>query len=353
MDLKRLKSFVAVAEQGTVSQAAHLLRITQPALSRQIGALEQEIGFKLFARAGRRLALTAHGEQLLGDCRSLLSHAGTVSQRAQSLRRGDIRMLHIAASALTIEGAFPAFLREYAKSYPDIQLNLIEADASDHFGLLERGEVQLSINVINTIPVDEDRFGSYLLPRFQIHAACAPSLDIGEAGDVEIRTLLQHPLLLPRKSYATRKLFDAACQLTGARPNVFVESEAAHALLALAAAGHGVAIIPSILEPDLSQLRVMRVTHRREPLHIALAVLWDRRRTLPRYAEGFSELLAQHIRERFPLPPALRRTTIKRDAPARKISLANKSNSGLRRRSARRGTPRPAGAGSRQRGGAD
>ena len=66
MDLKRLKSFVAVAEQGTVSKAAHLLRITQPALSRQIGALEQEIGFKLFARAGRRLALTARGEQLLG-----------------------------------------------------------------------------------------------------------------------------------------------------------------------------------------------------------------------------------------------------------------------------------------------
>src|SRR5262245_43412251 len=110
MDLKRLKSFVAVAEQGTVSKAAHLLRITQPALSRQIGALEQEIGFKLFTRAGRRLMLTPRGEQLLGDCRTLLLHAGTVDERARSLRRGDIRVLRIAASALTIEGTFPTFL---------------------------------------------------------------------------------------------------------------------------------------------------------------------------------------------------------------------------------------------------
>ena len=70
MDIKRLKSFVTVAEQGTVSKAANLLRITQPALSRQISGLEQEIGFELFAREGRRLTLTARGEQLLDDCRS-------------------------------------------------------------------------------------------------------------------------------------------------------------------------------------------------------------------------------------------------------------------------------------------
>ena len=197
MDLKRLKSFVAVAEQGTVSKAADLLRITQPALSRQIGALEQEIGFKLFARAGRRLALTARGEQLLGDCRSLLLHAGTVSERAQSLRRGDLRVLRIAASALTIEGTFPTFLHHYAESHPDVQLSLIEADASDHFDLLERGEAHLSINVINIIQVDQDRFGSYLLPKFHIQAACASSLNLGGANGIEIRALLQHPLLLP------------------------------------------------------------------------------------------------------------------------------------------------------------
>lgn len=346
MDLKRLKSFVAVAERGTVSAAAQLLRITQPALSRQIGALEEEIGFKLFARAGRRLVLTARGEQLLGDCRNLLAHAGTVSERAQSLRRGDLRVLRIAASALTIEGAFPEFLHEYSKHHPDVQLTLIEADASEHFGMLERGDAQLSINVVNMIQIDEDRFGSYLLPKFQIQAICAPSLSVSETDEVEIRTLSRYPLLLPSRNYATRQLFDAAWQLTGGRPDIFVESGAAHALIALAAAGHGVAIIPSILRPDESRLRVMGVTHRGEPLHIALAVLWDKRRTLPRYAETFSALLAQHVRRQFPLPPSSRRRTTGQDVLRRPARPATEPEAGLRTQSARRRTPHTADAGS-------
>ena len=67
MDLRRLRTFVAVAELGTVSKAALRLRITQPALSRQIMDLQQELGLRLFDRVGRGLVLTAEGEQFLGD----------------------------------------------------------------------------------------------------------------------------------------------------------------------------------------------------------------------------------------------------------------------------------------------
>jgi DNA-binding transcriptional LysR family regulator len=301
MDLRRLKTFVTVAEHGTVSKAADVLHITQPALSRQIRGLEQELGFKLFGRTGRRLVLTPRGEQLLGDCRSLLRHAGAVGERAQALRRGEIKVLKVAASALTIEGSFPTFLHRYAERFPGVRLALIEADADEHLDLLERGEAHLAVNVINVVQVDDHRFATYLLPKFQILAACVPALDVDGTDTIEIRRLAEHPLLLPDASYATRTLFDAACRLAGVRPTVLVESAAAHALLALAEEGHGIAIIPSILRTDRSPVRVMRVTHRREPLQIALAVLWDKRRTLPRYAEGFSELLAADMREVFPI----------------------------------------------------
>ena len=293
MDLRRLKTFVTVAEHGTVSKAADVLHITQPALSRQINGLEQELGFELFQRAGRRLLLTPRGEQLLGDCRSLLAHAGTVGERAQALRRGELKVLKVATSALTIEGAFPIFLHRYAERFPD---------AAEHLTMLEQGEADLAISVLNVVPVDEHRFASYLLPLFQLLAACAPTFDMEETDTIEIRRLVQHPLLLPNQSYATRNVFDAACRLAGVRPNVLFESSAAHALLALAEEGHGVAVIPSVLRTDRSPVRIMRVTHRREPLHITVAVLWDRRRTLPRYAEGFSELLAAHVREMYPTP---------------------------------------------------
>ena len=70
MDLRHVRTFVTIAELGTVSRAAEHLRIAQPALSRQIGDLEKELGIKLFDRVGRRLLLTGEGEQLLTDCRT-------------------------------------------------------------------------------------------------------------------------------------------------------------------------------------------------------------------------------------------------------------------------------------------
>jgi DNA-binding transcriptional LysR family regulator len=140
-----------------------------------------------------------------------------------------------------------------------------------------------------------------VLPPFQMLAASARSMKIGDNESVDIRKLSEYPLLLLNPSYATRNIFDAACQIAGIRPNVFAESGAPHVLLELAEAGHGVAIIPSILRIEPGKLQTVRVTHRGDPLQLTLAVLWDKRRTLPRYAQEFSELLAEHIRETFPI----------------------------------------------------
>ena len=89
MDLRHALTFVTVADLGTVSKASLRLHVAQPALSRQIVALEQEFGLKLFDRIGRRLVLTGEGEQLLRDCRGLLSHASAISEIAQTLKRRD------------------------------------------------------------------------------------------------------------------------------------------------------------------------------------------------------------------------------------------------------------------------
>jgi DNA-binding transcriptional LysR family regulator len=293
---------VAVAELGSVSKAAQALRITQPALSRQVASLEQELGFELFERAGRRLLLTARGEQLVGDCRSLLAHAASLGERVGALRRGDIHTLRIAASALTIEALFPTFLARYARQHPEVKLALLEADAASHLGMLERGEAHVAVNVVNMIEVDERRFATHPLPRFHVVAAFVPGLVAEEGDAIDIRRLAKYPLLVLDTSFGTRNVFDAACRLADVRPNVLLESRAVHALLALAEVGHGVAIVPSILRPDRRKLRVMRVTLRREPhpLQISLAVLWDIRRTLPRCAVDFPELLSDHIRETFP-----------------------------------------------------
>ena len=115
MDLKRLRTFVAVADLGTVSKAALRLRISQSALSRQISDLEYECGFKLFDRIGRRLFLTTRGEQLLGDCRGVLGQLGSLGERIELLKRGDSGVLKVAAPPHTIESVLSGFLPRYAE----------------------------------------------------------------------------------------------------------------------------------------------------------------------------------------------------------------------------------------------
>ncbi|MFL5094668.1 MAG: LysR family transcriptional regulator substrate-binding protein [Xanthobacteraceae bacterium] len=118
--------------------------------------------------------------------------------------------------------------------------------------------------------------------------------------------LAAYPLLLLDPSFYVRQTFDAACRLAGVKPNIFIESRTPHALLALAEAGHGVAIVPSVLPIHRYRLRIARLTHGRKPLRERFAVLWDNRRVLPPYAEDFRQSLAAYMRESFPIarPPA-------------------------------------------------
>jgi DNA-binding transcriptional LysR family regulator len=297
MDIRRLRTFVTVAEQGTVSKAALHLRIAQPALSRQLGELERELGIALFDRIGRRLSLTGAGEQLLGTCRGLLGSVNELSEQAELLRRGDAGVLKVAASPVQMETVFSTFLHQYAKRYPGVQVRLIEAIGVRTLALLERGDIHLGISLLQSIQADDSRFGIYPVPPVELMAVFHPSLGIGTSGTIDIGRVAAHPLLLLDAGFVVRKTFDTACRLARLTTNVLYESAVPHNLLAFAEAGLGIAVIPSVLQTDRYKLQRARITRQRKPLREPLAVVWDKRRELPRYVLDFREALAAHMRE--------------------------------------------------------
>jgi DNA-binding transcriptional LysR family regulator len=132
-------------------------------------------------------------------------------------------------------------------------------------------------------------------------AACHPRLKLGKDGEVEIDRLAPHPLLQATTEFLMRRHFDAACRLAGFTPNYVLECRSPHALLAMAEAGHGVAIIPSALRVHRFQVRRLRVMYRGKPLNEPLAMLWDKRRPLPAYAKVFCEMVAEHVQQAFPI----------------------------------------------------
>jgi DNA-binding transcriptional LysR family regulator len=152
------------------------------------------------------------------------------------------------------------------------------------------------------------------LPPDEVLAACAPSLELGHAGAIDIGRLASYPLLLLESGYSIRRLFDAAVRLADVEPNILLESRAPHTLLALAEAGQGVAIIPSILRTDRYTLRIVRVTHSRKPVRERYAIQWDKRRPMPPYGESFCEALAEYMREVLPIT----QPSVGKSAPARK-----------------------------------
>lgn len=191
---------------------------------------------------------------------------------------------------------------------------MTEALGHEQLTLLERGDVHLGIRHDQG---RDRRFESRALPADEVLAVCAPSPQLGGVGTIDIGRLLHHPLLLLDTGYSVRKMFDAACRLAGIEPKVVIESRAPHTLLALAEAGHGVAIIPSILATDRYDLRIFRVAHRHRPLREGLIIQWDKRRPIPSYAESFCELLAQYMREILPITqPSAKTTTAARSRVA-------------------------------------
>jgi LysR family nitrogen assimilation transcriptional regulator len=301
MDLRHVRTFVTVADLGTVSKAAVRLRIAQPALSRHISDLEQELGLKLFDRVGRRLLMTGEGEQLLGDCRGLLNYVSGISERAQDLRRGDVGVLKVAATPLHIEGVFSQFLHRYAERYPNVQVTVAEGSGLEILAMLERGEIHLGQMLPYGVPLDDGQFGSLQLEPAELLAACHPSMTLGSQRAIEVARLAPFPLLLLDSGYGLRRAFDAASRLAGLKPNIRLETRSPHTLLALAEAQHGVAIISSTFRAHRYNLKITPIVYRGRPLREPLAVLWDKRRPLPHYAAAFSQMWVEHVRAVFPI----------------------------------------------------
>ena len=319
MDLKRLRTFVTVAEQGSVSKAALRLHLTQPALSRQLHDLQAELGIQLFDHVGRGLVLTSEGEQLLGECRNLLAHASSLGERAQLLRHGDKGVLRVAASPVQIEAALSTFLHRYARRYPHVEMKLVEAVGPDIRAMLERGEIHLGL-LLQADRTDDSHFASYSVPPVELLAACHSSFGLQRGKVIEVSRLASHPLLLLDSGFLVRRTFDAACRLAGLHPKILIESRAPSNLLALAEAGHGVAVIPSVVLTHRHALRIVRITHDGKPLREPLGIVWDKRRVLPRYARDFSEMLADHMRDLFPIRQVSSPRTMGGSKPRRRHS---------------------------------
>jgi LysR family transcriptional regulator, cyn operon transcriptional activator len=302
MNFRALRSFVTIADAGGFARAAARLHLTQPALSRQINALETELGVPLFDRVGRGVQLTAQGEDLLRRSRRLLADADALGERARSLKSGETGILRVGATPQVIENLLAGFLTHYRRRHPGVEVHLVEDGGLRLHGRLERGDVHLTMTATGAT-----RFHDRLLYPMHVVAALSPTHRLGRGAVLELSELAEEPLLLLRPGFGSREWFDIACQLAHVRPRVLLESAAPHTLVALAATDYGIAILPSNADVPRDLVRAMPLVHRGTSIGRWAHIAWDPERFLPRYAEQFVEELVAYCRRDYPGRDLLRR----------------------------------------------
>jgi len=289
MELRHLRAFVTIVEAGGFARAGGRLNVSQPALSRQIRALEAALDVRLFDRIGRRAQLSSEGEDLLLRARRLLTDIESLGERARALKGGQTGVLRLGATPQMMETLLARFLPRYRRRHPGVEVHLVEvggAAAAEH---LDRGTVHLSL-----LPGTDTRFRwRPLLPMYLV-AVLQKSHRLGRRATLEIHDLVDMPLLLTRRDFASREWFDTASQVAHVRPRMLLESGAPATLVALARAGYGIAIVPSTVRIPRGGVRAVPLVQRGMPIGRWLGIAWDARRFLAPFAEEFVEELVAH-----------------------------------------------------------
>jgi len=239
MDLRALRYFVHIAEVRSFSKAAVQLRVAQPALSRQVRKLEDELGVELIERAGRQIALTEAGSLLLQRARSLMRQ---VSQAADDVRsRGTdlIGAATLGVSPATCEVLGPIITRECARLYPKLRLDFIEGFSGFIFDRLIKEELTLCIlhNPARHRGIEIEPLLSE--PMYLV----GPPDEVSAPPRKQSRATLESlPLILPNRTHSLRLLIDRA--LAGRRIDVAFQVDGYTLTKALVAAGQGYTILP-------------------------------------------------------------------------------------------------------------
>jgi DNA-binding transcriptional LysR family regulator len=272
MELRHLRYFVVVAEELHFRRAAERLHMSQPPLSQQIRALEQEIGATLFERNQRKVELTAAGEAFFERAREILDAVEDAARQARRVQRGEVGRLAVGFVGSAMYSFVPELLREFRSHAPDITLRLHELGTSEQLRQLEDGRLDVGfVRVPRTRP--ELTFETLL--EEPVVAALPDAHPLATHPLLRLADLEGEPLVLLTRAGAPglREALAEAIDRLGGEERVVQEAAEMQTVVGLVAAGVGVSLVPE----SVRALARAGVTYR--PLDgyapkVRLAVAW-------------------------------------------------------------------------------
>ena len=288
MEIKDMRAFYAIVEEGNISHAAQRLDIAQPALSRQMKRLETSLGVQLFERGSRRIRLTDAGRVLYSRVEHILGMVdGTVREITEigSGIAGSIQLGTITTSGALL---LPELISEFHRRYPQVTYQIWEAEGARILELLDNRVIEIAIT---RTQVDSKVYESIVLPNEPLVVVMNKDLVIG-ASDSEVRMeeLRDMPIIIPLR---WQSLFIANCRKLGFDPHILCVSDSIVQDLLLVKRGMGAAILPVSSRTLLTDgnLHYKKLVSPEMSTHTVIA--WLKNRTLSSSSEHFIKLFRE------------------------------------------------------------
>lgn len=286
MDIHQLQAFILVSECASFSLAAEKLHLTQPAISKRIGALEESLATSLFDRIGHSVSLSEAGKALLPRARQILLAVEDSRRAIQSLGETVGGRLALGTSHHIGLHRLPPLLKDYTRRYPGVRLDFRFEDSEVACGMVEHGALELAI--ITLPPLAAPRIKVLPIWRDELVFVAAAEHPLASLAYVSLEQLAGHPAILLGSNTFTWRTIAAPFQARGLELASVMSTNYLETLAMLTSVGLGWSVLPRIMVGNLSVLKVPNVR-----LERSLGIVYHEGRSLSNAARAMIALVQE------------------------------------------------------------
>jgi len=287
MELDQVAAFLEVARLQSFSRAAEKLYRTQPAISAQIRALEEEFGQKLFDRLGRRIFLTPSGEVLFEYGERLLALHRETMQRVREAHGAVAGKLIVGANEATCLYVLPQVFAEFKRQYPQVGISIFRSYSHKILQRMSESEVDLGIV---TLPVSQNNLNVTPIFEDELHVVVPAGHPFAKRKSVKVDELVKEPLIFPKGGH-TRELLERIFRKYRNQLQISMELASVETIKKFVGAGLGVSLLSrsyATIEEQSGVLKLVPIEGMKLVRKLGLVYRTDRH--LSRAAQAFAEV---------------------------------------------------------------
>jgi DNA-binding transcriptional LysR family regulator len=287
METQNLRAFLLVAENGSFSIAARRLHLTQPAVSKRVAQLEEQMGSPLFDRIGRHVSLTEAGNALLPHARAVLREIQAAQQSVRDLSGEVGGQLRLATSHHIGLHRLPPVLSYFSNAYPGVHIDIDFMDSEQAYDLTLRGEVELA--VITLAPDPQPKIVAREVWPDPLDFMVQRGHELTTVKSLDIETLSNYPAVLPGLGTYTGRIVKGLFDQRGVPLQVNIATNYLETIRMMASVGLGWTVLPRSMADDT----LVRLEPGDTIIGRSLGVVHHEGRSLSRAARAFMKTLEQ------------------------------------------------------------